>query len=554
MSPTHVTVAGGGLAGLTAALRLAERDCQVTLYEEKSMLGGNLASRTLRQGAVIDIYPHMYQGWYLNFWRLMNDIGVDRSKSFTRFDSFYQMRRRGESPHLAKLTDVFSAGHLLENLRSGVAPPADTFVSGYASIDLLAEQLNPTMRLENMSLTGFLNTRTYITNAAIEAYEAFIMRVWAIPGYLISAADCHTYLTYCYGEADQGTWLAGGPAADTVIDPLRRALEKAGVQIVLNTRIEEVVCRGERVSTIKLERTRFDPRTEAWVGTGECWDEKVENLLLAVPATTLSHLVRSGKAGGRIVDAEKRLAELSRLSSQRVPMLNLCLKRKLADIPAEPVGLLGSKLLLAFTDTSQVWNAPEFAGHTVLAVSCSEPYALGGAHPPEDGYTIMVELADYLDFEPGERWMDSADVDWGLTRYHSNSDAQLTLNAIGTDAWRPGPLCEGLENLYFAGDFCEHPFGITTLEAAVATGLAAAGELVKRRGGEEIVVEQPRTLPAELFLLMRYAWLPGAFAAKAWSMIGEFSGETPPAATDGGSLLRYLLTPGLPPRYRRSGS
>ena len=40
----RVTVAGGGLAGLTAALRLAERGYRVKLYEQKSMLGGNLAS------------------------------------------------------------------------------------------------------------------------------------------------------------------------------------------------------------------------------------------------------------------------------------------------------------------------------------------------------------------------------------------------------------------------------------------------------------------------------------------------------------------------------
>ena len=34
----RVTVAGGGLAGLTAALRLAERGYRVRLYEQKSML------------------------------------------------------------------------------------------------------------------------------------------------------------------------------------------------------------------------------------------------------------------------------------------------------------------------------------------------------------------------------------------------------------------------------------------------------------------------------------------------------------------------------------
>ena len=37
-----VTVAGGGLAGITVALRLAERGHQVKLYESKPALGGNI--------------------------------------------------------------------------------------------------------------------------------------------------------------------------------------------------------------------------------------------------------------------------------------------------------------------------------------------------------------------------------------------------------------------------------------------------------------------------------------------------------------------------------
>src|SRR6185295_7556613 len=42
---TDVAVVGGGMAGLTAALRLVERGYNVTLYEaKKSALGGNVSS------------------------------------------------------------------------------------------------------------------------------------------------------------------------------------------------------------------------------------------------------------------------------------------------------------------------------------------------------------------------------------------------------------------------------------------------------------------------------------------------------------------------------
>ena len=69
----RVTVAGGGLAGLTAALRLAERGYQVKLYERKSMLGGNIALAQRRRAASqLDVYPHMYLNWYRNFWALLD--------------------------------------------------------------------------------------------------------------------------------------------------------------------------------------------------------------------------------------------------------------------------------------------------------------------------------------------------------------------------------------------------------------------------------------------------------------------------------------------------
>lgn len=43
-------VVGSGLAGLTVALRLAERGYRVKVYEQKSILGGNPASRPAANG------------------------------------------------------------------------------------------------------------------------------------------------------------------------------------------------------------------------------------------------------------------------------------------------------------------------------------------------------------------------------------------------------------------------------------------------------------------------------------------------------------------------
>jgi uncharacterized protein with NAD-binding domain and iron-sulfur cluster len=537
---------------MTAALRLAERGYAVTLFEEKAMLGGNLASRALPHGGALDVYPHMFQGWYENFWTLMDDSEVKQKESFSSFDSAHQLRR-DEFPEFSTLTRPYSPRYVLQNLASGIARPLDMFVFGCANLDLLAERAEPTVRLKNMSLTGYLNTRPYMTNAAIKAFETYVSVVWAIPAYQISAADCRTYSTYCYAAPEDDAWLTSGPAAEAFIDKLAAALTKAGVRIVLNTRIEEVKLKGERVRSIVLQRTRLDPRTYAWVKTGAPRAEEVEDLLLAVPSDALADLVRRGVRGERAVDAAPRLAELVRLNPQKIPMLNLALKRKLDEIPPDPVGLSGSKLNLAFTDISQRWTrSPEFGERTVLAVSCSESALLGGPHPTDDAHQIMKELAEYLPFHPGTEWGESPDVDWRLTSYHENDDAKLTVNAIGTDQWRPKPECEGVGNLFLAGDFCENHFGITTVEAAVATGLQAAAAIVRRRElGPPVEIKKPKTIGGEEYVALRLAWLPAAYAARILSKVDHRIDPTRSADVGEESLLHYMLTPGLPPRYRR---
>jgi phytoene dehydrogenase-like protein len=107
-----VTIVGGGIAGLTAALYLAREGCEVTVYEQKSMLGGNLATRNVAAGGRLDVYPHMFQGWYHNFWQLMKDAGVVKDKSFQPCSSVHQLRRKPKS-ELSTLTRPYSPRYLM---------------------------------------------------------------------------------------------------------------------------------------------------------------------------------------------------------------------------------------------------------------------------------------------------------------------------------------------------------------------------------------------------------------------------------------------------------
>lgn len=543
----RVTVVGGGLAGLTAALRLAERGYEVKLYERKSWLGGDLASRPADQGPELDVYPHMYLSWYRNFWRLLKDVtGDDRSERFREVEGVKQLRR-DEFPRFTGLTDTYSPRHLIQNLFSGVGPPADMLVFAYAGIDLLAERLNPTMRLDNVSVTGFLQARPYMTERAAKAFDSFITTVWAIPSYLTSAEDYQSYLGYSMVDHTPPFWLAIGSAQQQVIGPIADALEAHDdVEIVREVQVSGVSCTNGRVTEIRLQKARFDEGSDTWVGEGHGWEEEIDELVLAVPPDVLLHLMRSGDPGTRLVEAEPKLAEVSRLRSQRIPILHLYFKKKLKHIPMEPVGLYDSRFALAFTDISQTWeHVDAFADRTVLSLSASDPYGLPGTEDPhDDAYAMLAELAEYLEFDAGPRWRESPVIDWDLTRFEPNSDAELFVNETGTDVWRPAASVRSIANVAFAGDFCTNRIGMTTIESAVTTGLEAARVIVKRRRvGAPVEIVEPDEGVAAFYVWLRYALAPYAAAAAAWS-----------TGSDWARRLRPLLTPARPPARQRRES
>jgi hypothetical protein len=542
----RVTIAGGGLAGLTAALRLAERGYRVKLLEEKGILGGNVGSRPTPDGTYLDVYPHMYLNWYNNFWNLLRDVtGVDRSELFAPHTKIKQLCR-GEYPEFTELIDMYSPWHMLENMFSGVGPPADMFVFGYSSVDLLAEQLQPTVNLHGMTLNSFLHARPYMTNRAAAAYDSFITRVWAIPSKLTSASDYRRFLEYSVAEPSPDLWLARGPASRQYIEPLKAALDAANVEIELEARVTRVSCKGKRVHEIRVQRTHYNEDRRTWVvDNGEHWDEDVDELVLAVPPTALSKIVRAGDRGHRIVDLLPQIAGVAHLRTERIPILNLHFTRKIAQIPREPVGLFESRLALAFTDISQTWkDIPEVDGHTVLAVSASDAYGLPGPPWQDDAIAILEELAEYLDFDPGTKWGESDDINWQLTNYDGNQDWKLFVNETGSHGWRPAEAVKGISNLAFAGDFCRNRIGMTVIESAVTTGLEAANVIIERCGvGEPVEIIEPTSLSSALFAWLRYAWAPYAASASAWSKGSDCVGGIGSRLSDAQSVLRQLLAP-----------
>ena len=75
MSPPRVAVIGGGLAGITAAIALAEAGAAVTLLEARPRLGGATCSFT-RDGLTVDTGQHVFLGCCTAYRGLLAQLGV----------------------------------------------------------------------------------------------------------------------------------------------------------------------------------------------------------------------------------------------------------------------------------------------------------------------------------------------------------------------------------------------------------------------------------------------------------------------------------------------
>ncbi len=285
---THVTIAGGGLAGLSAALRLAERGYRVKLYESKGVLGGNVASRHVGERVWLDVYPHMYLNWYHNFWALLADVTDDDASSCSARWRACSGCGRGPTRASAASRTRTGRANLLRNLIDGPAPAADLYLFLYASIDLMAERLNPTMRLGDVSVNGFLRARPYMTERTAEFFDDLIVDIWGIPSYLAAADDYQDFLEYSVADPSPPFWLARGSGHDQVLAPLEaklRALRasrscwrrSSSAPPAPKGRVREIGVRDADGEELRAPRS-------------------VDELLLALPPAALSRIVRSRRS------------------------------------------------------------------------------------------------------------------------------------------------------------------------------------------------------------------------------------------------------------------
>jgi phytoene dehydrogenase-like protein len=566
--PVRVAVAGGGIAGMSAALRLAQRGYAVTLYEEKPWLGGNLAShRDAASGTVHDVYPHMFSNFYVNFWDIVeNELGLKRDRSadtdFEARDSFVFLDRAQGYRALRNASDLKS---LWQDMSSGVGQlaPLDLYLYLYSMLDLLAHRFHVRGLIE-LSLNGYVRSRPCITEPAARMHDAIVMFIWSIHSAGTSAESYQNFYRHTFGNVQPLLWLLRGSLQRKVIEPLERRLVQLGVKVHKQASVQRVVLDGARVGAIELRRTEYDEqRHRVLVTERKLRAEPFDQLVLAVPPHALGVLAERGGAARRLGTLDPKLAHAGkRLPAEPIAVLDLYFKRKLAGIPRENIAVTDSDCYFSIIDISQLWPEIEKEGITALTLAASDYWALPSDDDRANAHHLIRELARYVPgFDPGRGWGDPhCDIDWRRSHFRSNKDDVIFVNQVGSWEYRPETHDGRVENLYFAGDFCRNRVDMATVEAAVTSGLNAAAALQRNvPSGQRGPAGEPVEVPIEIrvppmvgdaALCALKLWLmPSAYLAKAWLTATDASAKLGGRAAAAGVAQDLTTLARLPYQY-----
>jgi squalene-associated FAD-dependent desaturase len=428
VSGRRVTVVGGGLAGLAAALELADAGAAVTLYEGRSRLGGATFS-VARNGRLIDNGQHIVLRCCTAYRAFLERLGVSDLVPLQR-RLRVPVLREGERAAFISRAGLPAPLHLLPSLLRYPLLRGGERVAAIRAAAALRRLDPDDPALDEQTFGDWLRSRRQ-SPAAIEALWNLI----ALPTLNLPADDASLAAAV---QVFRTGLLDSADAADIGVPtvPLQRlhgdaaatALDEAGVEIALGT-------------TVAAVRAGVEFQLDGATATADA-------VVIAVPH----------QAAARILPADAvDPAALDALGESPIVNLHVHYDRRVLDEPF--AAAVGSPLQWLF-DRTESSGASE---GQLVSVSLSHAVDEIGEPVATLRERYLPALARLL---PTAR--DAEVLDFAVTR-----EPRATFRAApGYRRLRPGPRTR-LPGVYLAGAWTETGWP-ATMEGAVRSGLAAA--------------------------------------------------------------------------------
>jgi isorenieratene synthase len=486
----HVVVVGGGIAGISAAVGLAERGVRVTLIEAESSLGGRVRSWPVdvpTPGADASGAPddratmsrgfHAFFRQYYNLRALLRR--VDPSLECLRPVADYPLRHAdGTQDSFTQIATRPPLNFLSFVARSPSFGLRDlTRVDAHRALDLLDVDFPATYsRYDGVSAADALDALRFPERMRSLALEVFARSFFADPRDFSAGELVAMFHMYFLGSGEGLLFDVSRDDFDTTMwRPLRSYLEDLGAHAVTGCRVESIDRDGEgfRVSAgaaaagaDDASRGRIDFAIDRDDAHGSL---RADAVVIATSRDVLQRLVDGTDLG----DEAWRASVLTGEMAPRFIVQRLWFDRPVAAGSAPFVGtaayghLDNVSLVHDLEDGAAQWA--KRCGGSVVELHA---YAVPGDVTDDE---VLADLRHQLDRLHPELT--------GCEPVHEEVLVEADCPLAGTDEWaaRPGVVTPQ-PKLVLAGDGVRCELPVALMERAATTGFQAANALLRQWG------------------------------------------------------------------------
>ncbi|MEU4370514.1 FAD-dependent oxidoreductase [Micromonospora chersina] len=476
--PVRAVVVGGGIAGMSAAVVLAERGVQVTVLEAAAHLGGRLGAWPEELPHGVQRNEHGFHAFFRQYWNWRNILRrADPTLRFLRPVPGYPiLSAEWPTEEFGRLPPAPPANLLALLLRSPSVRLADLrAMDRDAALPLLTYDPERTYaEFDNRTADELLTSLRLPDRARAMLFEVFSHSFFNHEAEMSAAEMIAQFHFYLLGNPEGLAFdCPDRDYATAIWEPLTRHVERHGARVRTGT------------AAARLDRT-----PEGWRVTTSGGDtHEAGHVVLAVDPPALAALVAASP--GLLAAAPELVARMPAFGRPGPPyaVARYWMDGDVRRDRAVFSGVSRQPTLDSVTLYHRLEDEPRrWAGRTGGSVVELHAYACEPDVPAE-------ELAERMRVELTAVWPEAAAL--RVRALRARVEAQAPAFTPGSHAWRPG-VRSGAPGLYLAGDGIRTEFPSALMERSAATGIVAANHILRAEGaaGEPVSSVRPRGLLA----------------------------------------------------------
>ena len=495
-----VLVVGGGLAGMSAAIRLASRGFRVRLLERERYLGGKVGAWPIRIDGDNVVVEHGFHGFFLqyyNLYLLFAEAGIDVA-DFPLVDDYAidaaDGRREGmRSYPRTPPWNVFAMARRSPFLNMAEARRMTGF-STMRDAFLMFEPREARERWDGISFAE-LSRRMGLTGTGFDAVFKVFGHSFFSDSATVSAAEIVKNFHFFFFANPEGLLFrySRKDFEQTIWTPLRRHLERLGGIVETGCEVTSIDATPGGVALAVREDDGLETRREAG------------RLVLAADVPAVKRIVAASSA---LAVRDERFAAFARAIDAMAGPQPYAVVRLWGDRDCSPeraafTSLFGHEPL----DSISVYHRMEEGSREWVARHGGGVFELHAYTPPPDDARDPERLEELLIARMRDAFPELRE----MTIRHRYRQVKWDFPGfpVGKGVDQP-ETTTAVPGIYLAGDWVRMDAPVALMEGAVASGIAAANAIFRE---EQMATDPIWSVPARGVL--RNAWPTPARIARA---------------------------------------